>query len=199
MRGLLRPLIDALGRHVMAGERVHADDTPVPVLAPGAGKTKLGRLWAYLRDERPYAGTAAPAVLYRYSPDRRAEHPRTHLAGFKGVLHADGYAGFDGLYGSGRVVEAACWAHVRRKFFDLHATGKAPLATEALARIQALYAIEDDIERAPTRRTPARTHRRGRLRCLPTIKAWLDATLHRVPRRGDLALAIRYALSRWTA
>jgi len=107
---LLRPLIDALGRHVMAGDRVHADDTPVPVpvLAPGAGKTQTGRLWAYLRDERPSAGGAAPAVLYRYSPDRRAEHPRSHLAGFQGVLHADGYAGFEGLYDSGRVVEAAC-------------------------------------------------------------------------------------------
>jgi transposase len=124
--GLLRPLIDALGRHVMAGERVHADDTPVPVLAPGAGKTKTGRLWAYLRDERPYGGSAAPAVLYRYSPDRRAEHPRNHLGGFAGVLHADGYTGFDGLYESGRVVEAACWAHVRRKFFDLHATCTRP-------------------------------------------------------------------------
>ena len=196
--GLLRPLIDALGRHVMAGERVHADDTPVPVLAPGAGKTKLGRLWAYLRDERPYAGTAAPAVLYRYSPDRRAEHPRTHLAGFTGVLHADGYAGFDGLYHGGRVLEAACWAHVRRKFFDLHATGKAPLASEALTRIQALYVIESEIKgRLPDERRRARQTRAGPL--LADMKTWLDATLLRVPRRGDLAVAIRYALVRWTA
>jgi transposase len=195
--GLLRPLIDALGRHVMAGECVHADDTPVPVLAPGAGKTKTGRLWAYLRDERPYAGTAAPAVLYRYSPDRRAEHPRTHLAEFKGVLHADGYTGFDGLYDGGRV-EAACWAHVRRKFFDLHATGKAPLATEALTRIQALYTIESDISgRPPDERRGTRQTRAGPL--LADMKKWLDMTLLRVPRRGDLAVAIRYALGRWAA
>jgi hypothetical protein len=195
---LLRPLIDALGRHVMAGDRVHADDTPVPVLAPGAGKTKTGRLWAYLRDERPYAGGAAPAVLYRYSPDRRAEHPRSHLAGFQGVLHADGYAGFEGLYDSGRVVEAACWAHVRRKFFDLHATGKAPLATEALTRIQALYAIEAEIRgRPPDERCRIRQTRTAPL--IADVKTWLDATLLRVPRRGDLAAAIRYALIRWTA
>lgn len=195
---LLRPLIDALGRHVMAGERVHADDTPVPVLAPGAGRTKQGRLWAYLRDERPYAGSAAPAVLYRYSPDRRGEHPRSHLAGFGGVLHADGYAGFDGLYDSGRVVEAACWAHARRKFFDLHAAGKAPLANEALTRIRDLYSIEVEIRgRPPDERRHTRTTRARPL--LDDMKAWLEATLQRVPQRGDLAGAIRYALARWTA
>lgn len=195
---LLRPLIEALGQHVMAGDRVHADDTPVPVLAPGAGKTKTGRLWAYLRDERPYAGTAAPAVFYRYSPDRRAEHPRAHLAGFTGVLHADGYSGFDGLYESGRVVEAACWAHVRRKFFDLHATGKAPLATEALEQIRALYAIEEEAkgrppdERRRTRQTQAKP-------LLADMRTWLEATLRRISKRGDLARAIRYALGRWAA
>nr|WP_139373892.1 IS66 family transposase [Enhydrobacter aerosaccus] len=195
---LLRPLIDALERHVMAGERVHADDTPVPVLAPGAGKTKTGRLWAYLRDERPYAGAAAPAVLYRYSPDRRGDHPRSHLAAFKGVLHADGYAGFNGLYDGGSIVEAACWAHVRRKFFDLHATGKAPLATEALNRIRGLYAIEGEIRgRPPNDRRHARQTRAGPL--LADIKTWLEATLRRVPQRGDLAAALRYALARWTA
>jgi hypothetical protein len=143
-------------------------------------------------------GTAAPAVLYRYSPDRRAEHPRTHLTGFRGVLHADGYTGFVGLYGSGRVTEAACWAHVRRKFFDLHATGKAPLASEALTRIQGLYAIEAEIiGRPPDERRRVRQTRAGPL--LDAMKTWLDATLLRVPRRGDLAGAIRYALSRWAA
>jgi transposase len=195
---LLRPLIDALARHVLAGDRVHADDTPVPVLAPGAGRTKTGRLWAYLRDERPYAGTAAPAGFYRYSPDRRAEHPREHLAGFAGVLHADGYAGFEGLDDGGRVVEAACWAHVRRKFFDLHASGKSPIASEALRRIQALYAIEDDGRgRPPDERRRVREKRAGPL--LDEMRAWLDETLRRTSRRSDLAAAIRYALSRWTA
>src|SRR6185312_7026939 len=195
---LLRPLVDALGRHVMAGDRVHADDTPVPVLAPGAGKTKLGRLWAYLRDERPYAGTAAPAVLYRYNPDRRAEHPRAHLAGFSGVLHADGYTGFGGLYDSGHVAEAACWAHARREFYDLHVSGKAPLATEAITRIQALYAIEDDARgRRPDERRQIRQTRAKPL--LADMKVWLEATLRRVPRRGDLAAAIHYVIKRWTA
>jgi len=195
---LLRPLLDALARHVLAGDRVHADDTPVPVLAPGAGKTKTGRLWAYLRDERPYAGVAAPAVFYRYSPDRRAEHPREHLAGFAGVLHADGYTGFEGLYDDGRVVEAACWAHVRRKFFDLHTSDKSPIASEALRRIQALYAIEDDVRgRPPDERRRVREKHAGPL--LGEMRVWLDETLRRTSRRSDLAAAIRYALSRWTA
>jgi hypothetical protein len=115
-----------LARHALAGAVLHADDTPVPVLAPGLGRTSTGRLWAYLRDERPHGSTIPPAVLYRYSPDRRAEHPKAHLGGFRGVLQADGYAGFDGLYEGGQVQEAECWAHVRRYFFELHATGQAP-------------------------------------------------------------------------
>jgi transposase len=195
---LLRPLLEALQRHVLGGVRVHADDTPVPVLAPGTGKTKTGRLWAYLRDERPYAGTAAPAVFYRYSPDRRAEHPRAHLAGFTGVLHADGYTGFEDLYQAGRVVEAACWAHVRRKFFDLHAAGKSPIASEALHRIQELYRVEEGVRgRQPDDRRGARQTRAGPL--IADMHAWLTATLARTSRRSDLAAAIRYALSRWTA
>ena len=195
---LLRPLLEALHRHVLAGACVHADDTPVPVLAPGTGKTKTGRLWAYLRDERSYAGSAAPAVFYRYSPDRRGEHPRAHLAGFTGVLHADGYAGFEGLYEAGRVVEAACWAHVRRKFFDLHATGKSPTASEALRRIQELYLVEDGVRRRlPDERRRARQTRAGPM--LADMHAWLTATVARTSRRSDLAAAIRYALSRWTA
>ncbi|MBS1886377.1 MAG: transposase [Actinobacteria bacterium] len=125
-----------------------------------------------------------------YSPDRRAEHPRTHLAGFRSVLHADSYAGFNGLYDGERVLEAACWAHVRRKFFDLHATGKAPLASEALTRFQALYAIESEIKgRPPAERRRARQTRAGPL--LADMKTWLGATLLRVAKRGDLTVAIR--------
>jgi transposase len=195
---LLRPLVDALERHVMAGDRIHADDTPVPVLAPGTGKTKTGRLWAYLRDERPHGGMAPPAVLYRYSPDRKGEHPRAHLAGFAGVLHADGYAGFEGLYQQGRVVEAACWAHVRRKFYDLHAARQSPVAAEALLRIRALYAVEADVRgRPPDERRRARETRAGPL--LGDMRAWLEATLRQASKRSDLAVAIRYALTRWTA
>ena len=195
---LLRPLVDALARHVLAGAVLHADDTPVPVLAPGAGKTRTARLWAYVRDERPWGGPAPPAVLYRYSPDRRGEHPRTQLAGFRGMLQADGYAGFDGLYEGGRVVEAACWAHVRRRFYDLHVTGTAPLATEAVRRIAALYEVERDIlGRPPHERARERQARAGPV--LDALHTWLTATLARVPGQGDLARAIRYALNRWTA
>ena len=195
---LLRPLLDALARHVLAGTVLHADDTPVPVLAPGLGRTSTGRLWAYLRDERPHGSKTPPAVLYRYSPDRRAEHPEAHLAGFRGVLQADGYAGFDGLYDSGLVQEAACWAHVRRKFFDLHATGQAPLATEAVRRIGLLYAVEQDIRgRPPDERRTQRQARAGPI--LESLRAWLDDTLARVSGRSDLAAAIRYVLSRWAA
>ena len=196
---LLRPLLDALTRHVLAGAVLHADDTPVPVLAPGLGRTSTGRLWAYLRDERPHGSPIPPAVLYRYCADRRAEHPKTHLAGFRGVLQADGYAGFDGLYDGGKVREAACWAHVRAlDFFELHATGPAPLATEAVRRIGLLYAIEQDIRgRSADERTRQRQARAGPI--LESLRAWLDETLARVSGRSDLAVAIRYALSRWGA
>lgn len=117
---LLKPLHEALRQYVISARKLHADDTPVPVLAPGQGKTKQGRLWTYVRDDRPAGDTAAPAVWFAYSPDRRGEHPHRHLEDFNGTLQADAYAGFNRLYDSGRIQEAACWAHVRRKFFDLH-------------------------------------------------------------------------------
>jgi transposase len=145
---LMRPLVDAVGAHVIAAERVHADDTTVPVLDPGRGRTKTGRLWSYVRDDRPFAGKAAPAVLYCYSPDRKGEHPRAHLGSFRGILQADGYQGYAGLYDRG-VTEAACWAHARRKFFDEHAETKSPLALEALQRIAALYQIEATVRGQP--------------------------------------------------
>jgi transposase len=195
---LLRPLVDALEKHVLAGECLHADDTPVPVLAPGTGKTRTGRLWAYLRDERPQAGTAAPAVRYRYSPDRRGEHPRAHLAKFRGVLQADGYAGFGCLYEGGHVIEAACWAHARRKFHDIHAAGTSSLAREALERIRALYVIEGRITgKPPDLRLKVRQNEAMPL--LDSFKAWLEATHAKVPGRSDVAAAIRYILSRWAA
>ncbi len=137
---LMRPLIDAIGSHVMTADRVHADDTTVPVLDPGRGNTKTGRLWCYVRDDRPFGGKTPPAVLYRYSPDRKADHPREHLASFQGILQADGYAGYAGLYERG-VTEAACWAHARRKFFDVHKSTQSPITAEALHRIAALYGI----------------------------------------------------------
>jgi transposase len=194
---LLRPLVDAVGAHVMTAERVHADDTTVPVLDPGRGRTNTGRLWSYVRDDRPFAGQAPPAVLYCYSPDRRGEHPRTHLAAFRGILQADGYAGYAGLYNRG-VTEAACWAHARRKFFDVHATTRSPLAQEALQRIAALYAIEATIRRQPPdARLKVRQAQSAPL--FTDLRTWLEETQARISGKSDLAGAIRYALSRWDA
>jgi len=194
---LVRPLVEAIGAHVMAAERVHADDTTVPVLDPGRGKTKTGRLWCYARDDRPFAGNAAPAVLYCYSPDRSGEHPRTHLASFRGILQADGYAGHAGLYERG-VTEAACWAHARRKFFDVHAATKSPLALEALQRIAALYAIEATIRgRSPEARRAARQTQGAAL--FAELRTWLEKTHARIPGKSELAGAIRYRLTRWQA
>jgi transposase len=194
---LLDPLVDALERHVMGGVTLHADDTPVPVLAPGAGRTRTGRLWTYVRDERGAGGEAPPAVLFRYAPDRKGERPVAHLRTFQGDLHADGYAGFDRLYGE-RIAEVACWAHVRRKFFDVHAATGSATAREALDHIASLYAVEQDVRgRPPDERRHVRQTRAGPL--LDAFRQWLDATGPKLSRRSDLAVAIRYALARWTA
>src|SRR3954468_5799158 len=123
----------------MSATKLHADDTPVPVLDPGRGRTKTGRLWTYVRDDRRAASIDAPAVLFRYSPDRRGERPKEHLAPFAGILQADAYAGFGHLYEHGRIREAACWAHARRAFYDLHQANNSPVAAEALQRIGKLY------------------------------------------------------------
>ena len=194
---LMRPLVEAVGLHVMSAERVHADDTTVPVLDPGRGKTKTGRLWCYARDDGPFGGKAAPAVLYCYSPDRKAEHPRAHLASFHGILQADGYAGYAGLYDRG-VTEAACWAHARRNFFDVHAATQSPLALEALQRIAALYAIEATIRgQPPDARLAARIAQSAPL--FTALRQWLEKTQARIPGKSELAKAIRYTLSRWQA
>jgi transposase len=146
---LLRPLVQALHRYVMAGEKVHADDTPVPVLAPGRGKTRTGRLWTYVRDDRP-AGIAGPAaVWFGYSPDRNGEHPARHLKSFSGIDQADAYAGLNALYRTGRIQEAACWAHVRRKFYDIAQQHASPIALEAIARIGQLYGVEAQMRGGP--------------------------------------------------
>ena len=200
---LLKPLGELIAEHVMAGRVIHADDTPVPVLAPGNGKTKTGRQWVYLRDERPHAGTAPPAVLYRYTPDRKGAHCRAELANFTGWLHADGYAGFAKLYeiadtGVPRIVEVACWAHARRGFFDVHASNGSPIAKEALDRIGALFDVERTIiGHAPDIRRSVR-QRAARPR-IDALGVWLDAQLKLIPGKSDLAAAIRYARSRWVA
>ena len=195
---LLQPLVEALRRHVLSAQKVHADDTPVPVLAPGLGKTKLGRLWTYVRDDRPAGDTTPPAVWFAYSPDRKGEHPQEHLRNFRGTLEADAYSGFGQLYESGRIQEAACWAHVRRKFYDLHVAHKSPVAQEALRRIGELYAIEEDIRgRYPEERRAVRNERSRPL--LDTLKQWLEETLVKLSRKSDTAQAVRYALGRWEA
>src|SRR5467141_792885 len=135
---LLEPLVEALRRHVMSAEKLHSDDTPVPVLAPGNGKTKTGRLWTYVRDDRPWGDQSPPAVWFAYTPDRKGEHPIAHLREFTGTLQADGYAGYEAVYKGGRVREAACMAHVRRSFYDLYEAHKSAVAKEALERIAAL-------------------------------------------------------------
>jgi len=138
---LFTPLVEEVRRHVMAGPKIHADDTPVPVLAPGNGKTKTGRLWTYVRDDRPAAQPTPPAVWFAYSEDRRGEHPEQHLRPFTGALQADAYSGLHHLYGDGRMYEVSCWAHARRGFHDIHVSHRSPITTEALNRIGALYRI----------------------------------------------------------
>jgi len=195
---LLAPLNDALRQYVMSPGKLHADDTPVPVLAPGTGKTKLGRLWAYVRDDRPAGDLAAPGVWFAYSPDRKGEHPHRHLKTFCGTLQADGYAGFNRLYDDGRIREAACWAHVRRKFFDLHQAHASPIATEAMERIGQLYRIESEIRgRPPDERQQVRDERARPL--LIALHEWFKTTLTRISRKSEVAAAIGYALARWPA
>jgi transposase len=194
---LLEPLVEALARYVMAADKLHADDTPIPVLEPGRGRTKTGRLWTYVRDDRPAASAEAAAVLFRYAPDRKGERPREHLKPFTGILQADAYAGFGHLYGE-RIQEAACWAHARRAFYELHHANHSPVAAEALERIGALYAIEQDIRgRPPHERAGIRQARAGPL--LESLREWLRHTLSRVSKKSELAKAISYVLSRWTA
>src|SRR3990172_5053825 len=195
---LLDPLVEALARYVVARPYLHGDDTPIPVLEPGRGKTKTGRLWTYVRDGRPWADSAAPAVLFRYSPDRRGEHPESHLKTFVGILQADGYAGFDRLYEGGRITEAACWAHVRRKFYEIYESSRSPVAADALAKIGKLYEIEEMIRGRPAdERCMVRRVRAGPL--LEELRIWFEATLAMVSAKSALAIAIRYAFTRWRA
>jgi transposase len=195
---LLHPLVEALRRYVMAAGKLHADETRVPVLAPGQGKTKTGRLWTYVRDDRPAGDRAAPAVWFAYSPDRGGEHPGQHLRTFRGALQADAYAGFNQLYQDGRIQEVACWAHVRRKFYDLEQAHASPLAREALERIAALYVIEDEIRgRPPEERQQARLARARPL--LQSLHDWFEVSLTKLSRKSATTAAIRYALTLWPA
>jgi hypothetical protein len=162
------------------------------------GKTKTARLWTYVRDDRPAADDAPPAVWFAYSEDRKGEHPKQHLSKFAGILQADGYAGFHHLYEGGRIVEAACWAHVRRKFYDIQVATGSAIATEAIQRIGALYDIEREVRgRPPDNRWEIRQTRSRPL--VDELHRWFNKTIDGLPRKSDTAAAIRYALSRWRA
>jgi transposase len=199
---LLEPLVEAIRRHVFAAEKIHGDDTPVPVLAPGNGRTKTGRAWVYVRDDRPFQGPAPPAAAFFYSPDRKAVRPREHLKTFTGFLQADAYAGFEELYGPqrtnpGQITEVACWAHCRRKIFDAWEATASPVAKEALDRIAQLYAVE-----AEARGKPMHDRLAIRVAAKPLLAdlfTWMEATGRKLSARSVLAEAFRYTIKRRVA
>jgi transposase len=210
----LMPIYKRIERHVLAAERLHGDDTTVPVMAKG--KTDTARLWTYVRDDRPFAGADPPAALFHYSRDRRGEHPRAHLATWSGILQADAYGGYNELYATGRqpgpVLEAGCFAHARRKFFELadvegaarkksrgaRATTIFPIALEAVKRLDALFEIERTINGcSPAERLAARREHSAPL--MDDLHSWLQAQLAKLSRSHDLAKACQYMLRRWPA
>jgi len=195
---LLRPLNDALNTYVMESDKIHGDDTPVPVLQPGRKTTKQGRLWGYLRDNRPAGDCSAPAVWFAYTPDRKGIWPQQHLADYHGTLQADGYAGYNELYKGDQIKEAACWAHVRRKFFEIHKVQPDSFASSVVERIAELYEIEEDVRGKPAdQRQAAREARAGPI--LQELKEALRSTRSKIPKKMPLAQAIHYALVRWDA
>ena len=195
---LIAPLVEAHRRHVLAGSKIHTDDTPMPVLSRGNGQTRTGRLWVYVRDDRHSGSAIPPAVWFAYSPNRQGQHPQTHLAGFSGVLQADAFAGYDKIFTNGRVVEAACMAHARRKIHDLHVRKATPTTTEILRRIGELYAIEAQIrgkpadERKRIRQLQARP-------LLAELEIWLRNRLLTLSTQSDTTKAINYMLNQWQA
>jgi transposase len=196
----LMPLVLLIRAHVFVAERIHADDTTVPVWA--IGKCRIGRLWTYVRDDRPFGGPDPPAAAFFYSPDRGGKHPEHHLAGYAGLMQADAYAGFNKLYEASRqpgpIIEAACWAHARRKFFDLARINKAPIAIAAVERIDALFAIEVEINgKPPAERKRVRTERSRPL--VIALETWLRQQRRKLSANNEVAKAIQYSLNCWTA
>lgn len=198
---LLAPLAEAVGRYVLEAGKIHGDDTPIRALGGKGEKAYTGRLWVYVRDDRPSGDTAPPAVWFQYSADRKGEHPARHLRHYGGVLQADAYAGYNAIYQGGRVLEAGCWSHARRKLWDLHVKQKrqpGTLAHEGLVRIGELFKIEAEVNG----RSALRRRRMRRTRTVPVLtelKDWMGATLAQVSAKSPLALAIGYSLSNWTA
>lgn len=207
----LKPISDAIAAQVLAAPVLHTDDTPIGVLAPGRGRTKTGRFWTYVVDERPWNGARPPMALYRYSPDRKGERPAGHLAGYAGILQADAYAGYEALtrstvppgqgpsgQGSSGIVHAACWAHARRKLYDEHERTRSPIAEEALRRIGLLY----DIERRITGHQPQQRLAIRQAEAVPILselRDWMEAQRRRLSAKTGLAKALHYALGRWDA
>lgn len=207
---VLQPLVELIGAHVLAGDRVHGDDTPVPLLAKG--KTIQARLWTYVRDDRPFGGVDPPAAFYAFSGNRAGLHPERHLSHYGGILQADAYAGFNRLYDAARlpgpITEAACWSHARRKFFVLadiaaKARGKtpivvSPIALEAVRRIDAIFAIEREIN---SQSSEARRARRqaDSAPLVGELERWMNAERARLSRHAEVAKAMDYMLKRWGA
>ena len=193
---LLRPVHERLLMTLKGSTKLFADETTAPVLDPGRGRTKTGQLWAYARDDRPWGGTDPPGVVYVYAPDRKAERPIAHLAGFTGVLQVDGYGGYRALAERGGVTLAFCWSHVRRRFYELATAGPAPIASEALERIAGLYRIESEIRgRSADERRSVRQDKSRPI--IEALEPWLRQKLGLISQKTKLAEAIRYALSRW--
>jgi transposase len=196
---LLDPIVAAIRAHVFAADKIHGDDTTVPVLEPGLGRTRTGRLWVYMRDDRPFCGAAPPAAAYFYSPDRTAARPAAHMANFTGFLQADAYAGFEKLYGPARtkpgpITEVACWAHTRRGFFEEWEHRKSPTAKEALDRIAAIYAIETRAAHVPIAERVSL--RRETAPLVAAFFNWASAMTAKLSAKSSLAGAFNYAINR---
>jgi transposase len=193
-------LTELIRRHVLAAERLHGDDTTVPVLAKG--KTDTGRLWAYVRDDRPFAGPAPPAVMFFYSRDRAGVHPKRHLAAYQGILQADAYAGFNDLYMPSRkpgpITPAECWAHGRRNFFKLAEVARAPLAIEAVQRIDAIFDAERPLNGLPPEQRLA-VRKVSIAPLVSELETWMRAARGKLSRHADVAKAINYMLKRWVS
>ncbi len=193
----LDALHERLGRHVFGSDHIFADDTPIPVLDPGRGRTKTGRLWVYARDQRGWSGPEPPAAACFYEPDRKAGRPKAHLVDYRGTLHVDGYVGFEQLTADGKVKLAACWAHTRRKFYEIAQADGSPIALEAVRRIADIYVVEGRVRgQTPADRLALRQAESRPL--IDALKLWLELQLPRLSARSKLAKAIRYALTRWT-
>ena len=192
---LLEPLANLIARYVLQGQALFADDTPVKLLSPGSKRTKTARVWAYVRDERPWQGETPPCAWYQFTRDRKGDHPVSHLSGYKGWIHADGYTGFNGVFGPDKASEMACMAHIRRKFVDIYKSQGSPIAEEAIKRIAELYAVEKQArgqspeDRAALRQADAKP-------VFDNLEVWLRKQLPKLPRKSPLADAIRYALDR---